>query len=166
MPNTNVPQGGEEKALPALRYKDEVALWPTKEGDKAALSGHVTVDGQKVRVRGFINDTDKEGNTLAHPYLSLTTNPAAEGQPAAWKTLAYGNAVNSRKDGKDVYFDQVIFNVAGTDKTFSAYVGKGCTEALHKQFGFTSAQIQRPSKEATQEAANEQDDEPAAAPHP
>lgn len=133
---------------PVLRKKDDVALWPTKDGDKAFLSGYVTLDGEKVYVRAFLNDTDKEGNQLAHPYLSLTTNTAAKGEPPVWKTVAYGNAMNSRKDDKEVYFDQMIFNVAGSGDTFGAFVGKGCTEELHRQLGFTSPQIARPVRSA------------------
>lgn len=147
---------------PVLRNKDDVALWPTKEGDKAILSGHVTLDGQKIQVRAFVNDVDKEGNKLAHPYVSLTTNTAPAGQPPQWKAIAFGNAMNSRKDGKPVYFDQVIFNVAGSDKSFNAYTGKGCTEELHKQLGFTSPRIERPAREAA--AAPEEEE--SAGPRP
>lgn len=169
--NGSSPTTPESKPLPALRYKDEVALWPTKKDDKALLTGHVTVNGEKSYVRVFLNTEDKEGNALSHPYLSVTTNTAAKDAPAAWKTLAYGNAVNSRKDGKEVYFDQVIFNLAGDDKkTFNAYVGKGCSEELHRQLGFTSPQIQRPAKEAKEANAAEEtpdaEDEPASAPQP
>lgn len=159
MSNENTPNP------PALRFKDEVALWPTKEGDKAALSGYITLDGQKLQVRGFINDTDKEGNKLKSPYLALTHNGAAEGEPAQWKNIAYGNAVNSRRDGKEVFFDQVIFNVAGSEKTFSAYAGRGMTDDLHGQLGFTSPQVQRPEKAPAAEAEAEEE-EAAAAPRP
>lgn len=150
---------------PALRFKNELLLWPTKEGDKAALSGFVTIEGQKLQVRGFINDTDKEGNKLEHAYVSLTTNTAAQGESPAWKNVAFGNAVNSRKDGKEVYFDQIIFNVAGSDKTFNAYAGRGMTEDLHGRLGFTSPQVQRPAKEPDAPAQDGQeqgeDDEPS-----
>lgn len=151
---------------PALRFKDDLALWPTKPGDKAILSGFVPIDGQKTQVRAFLNDTDKEGNKLAHPYLSLTSNTAADGQPAQWKTVAFGNAVNSRKDDKPVYFDQIIFNVAGTDKSFNAYTGRGITEDLHKQLGFTSPQVERPAKEADAPAPAEPEDDEPAGPRP
>jgi hypothetical protein len=154
MSNEQTP-GAKEPNLPVLRNKDDVALWPTKAGDKALLSGHITLDGQKIQVRAFRNDTDRDGNTLAHPYLSLTTNAAPQGEPPQWKAVAYGNAVNTRKDDKPVYFDQIIFNVAGSDKTFSAYAGKGCTDEFHQQLGFTSAQVQRPEKQAAPEAADE-----------
>lgn len=158
------PASSDAKPLPALRYKDDVALWPAKDGDKALLTGHVTINNEKVRVRVFLNDHDKEGNVLAHPYLSATTNTAADGAPPVWKTVAYGNAVNNRKDGKDVYFDQVIFNLAGEEKTFNAYVGKGCSEELHKLLGFTSPQIQRPAKEVKDAPAAEDAVQDALAP--
>lgn len=151
MTNENTPNP------PALRHKDELALWPTKEGDKAALSGYATIAGQKLQVRAFINDTDKEGNKLEHPYVSLTTNTAAQGEPAKWKNVAYGNAMNVRKDGKDVFFDQIIFNVAGSEKTFNAYAGRGMTDELHSQLGFTSPQIPRPAKEESQAPAEEEE---------
>lgn len=140
---------------PVLRNKDDFALWPTKEGDKAILFGYAKIDDQKLQVRAFINDSDKDGNKLAHPYLSLTTNTAAEGQPPQWKNVAFGNAVNKRSDGKEVYFDQIIFNVSGSDKTFNAYAGRGITDDLHTQLGFTSPQIQRPAKEAAPAPAEE-----------
>lgn len=159
MSNENTPNP------PVLRYKNDLALWPTKDGDKAALSGYATIDGQKLQVRAFINDTDKEGNKLAHPYLSLTTNGASAGEPAQWRNVAYGNAMNTRSDGKDVYFDQVIFNVAGSEKTFNAYAGQGMTDDLHQQLGFTSPQIQRPAKEADAPAPADEEEE-AAAPSP
>lgn len=160
MSNDSTHDSSKEPNPPVLRFKNEVALWPTKEGDKALLSGHITLDDKKIQVRAFRNDTDRDGNTLAHPYLSLTTNTAAKGEAAQWKAVAYGNAMNSRSDGKPVYFDQVIFNVAGSDKSFSAYAGKGCTSEIHQQLGFTSAQQQRPEKDAPVEAPAVDDDEP------
>ncbi len=159
MSNEQTHDSAKESNPPVLRFKNEVALWPTKEGDKALLSGHITLDGQKLQVRAFRNDTDREGNTLAHPYLSLTTNTAAKGEPAQWKAVAYGNAMNSRSDGKPVYFDQIIFNVAGSDKSFSAYAGKGCTNEIHQQLGFTSPQAPRPEKDAPAEAPSADEDE-------
>jgi hypothetical protein len=132
---------------PVLRSDDDLALWPTRKGDKAALFGYATIDGHTLLVRAFINDTDKEGNKLAQPYLSLTTNTAADGKPAKWKNVAYGNAVNGCDDGKDVYFDQIIFHVAGSEETFPAYAGRGMTDDLHRELGFTSPQIPRPAKE-------------------
>ena len=153
---------------PALRFKDELLLWPTKDGDKAALSGFATVDGQKLQVRGFINDTDKEGNKLEHPYVSLTTNTADQGDTPAWKNVAFGNAVNSRKDGKEVYFDQIIFNVAGSEKTFNAYAGRGMTDELHGRLGFTAPQVQRPAKDndAPAPAAEQAEEDEPSGPRP
>lgn len=149
---------------PWLRNGNELALWPTKAGDRAALSGHVTLDGERIQVRAFINDTDKEGAKLDHPYLSLSRSTAGTGEDAKWKTFAYGNAMNKRSDGKPVYFDQVIFNVAGdSDKTFSAYVGRGCTDEFHQQLGFTSPQIERPAREAVEAPEVEEE---ASAPSP
>lgn len=160
MSNENTPNPPVLKnshKQPDGSYKDEVALWPTKEGDKALLSGFVTIDGQKTQVRAFINDTDKDGNKLKSPYLSLTTNTAGEGQPPQWKNVAFGNAMNQRSDGKPVYFDQVIFNVAGSDKSFNAYAGKGCTEDFHAKLGFTSPQVARPAKEDAPAPAEEEE---------
>lgn len=148
---------------PVLRSEDDLALWPTRKGDKAALSGYATIDGHTLLVRAFIYDTDKEGNKLAQPYLSLTTNTAADGEPAKWKNVAYGNAVNSRNDGKDVFFDQIIFHVAGSEETFPAYAGRGMTDELHRELGFTTPHIQSPAKE---DAPTQDEEEEPAGPAP
>ena len=159
MSNDNTPAA--ESNRPALRNKDDLALWPAKEGASHHLSGHITLDGQKINVIGFINDTDRDGNALKQPYIAISRNAAGEGQDPKWQTVATGNAMNHRSDGKPVYFDEVIFNTKGDDKkTFTAFVGKGCSPEFQQQLGFTSPVAERPAKaEAAAEQAEE--DEPA-----
>lgn len=162
MSNENTPAADSNR--PALRNKDDVALWPAKDGAKHHLSGHITLDGNKVNVIGFINDTDREGNALKQPYVSLSRNTAGEGQPPKWETVATGNAMNHRSDDKPVYFDEMIFNVKGQDKkTFTAFVGKGCPAEFQQQLGFTSPAVERPAKAAPAEEAEEEE---AASPRP
>ena len=166
MSNENTPA---ETNRPALRNKDDVALWPAKDGASHHLSGHITLDGQKVNVIGFINDTDRDGQPLKQPYVALSRNTAAGDAPAKWATVATGNAMNHRSDGKPVYFDEVIFNVKGEDKkTFTAFVGNGCSEDLQRQFGFTSPVVARPAKadSAAEEAPEVSDDDEPAGPRP
>lgn len=158
MSNDNTPAA--ESNRPALRNKDDVALWPAKDGAKHHLSGHITLDGQKTNVIGFINDTDRDGNALKQPYVALSRNTAGEGQPPKWDTVATGNAMNHRSDGKEIYFDEMIFNVKGEDKkTFTAFVGSGCAPEFQQQLGFTSPVVARPAKEPAPEQA--EDDEPS-----
>ena len=64
--------------------------------------------------------------------------------------LGYGNAVNSNKNNEPVYFDTVVFNIGG--KSIGARV-TAAAEGLRDKIGFTSAQVQRPAKEAEAEAA-------------
>ena len=147
MSNDNKPDA--EKNLPVLRNKDDVALWTAKDGAKHQLSGHITLDGQKSNVIGFINDTDRDGNSLKQPYVALSRNTAPEGETPKWETVATGNAMNHRSDDKPVYFDEMIFNVKGEDnKTFTAYVGRGCPPEFQQQLGFTSPVVERPQRDA------------------
>lgn len=157
MSNENSPAA--ESNRPALRNKDDVALWPAKDGAKHHLSGHITLDGQKVNVIGFLNDTDSDGNALKSPYVALSRNTAAAGEAPKWETVATGNAMNHRSDDKPVYFDEMIFNVKGQDKkTFTAFVGNGCSSELQRQLGFTSPVVARPAKaEAAEEQAEEEE---------
>jgi len=161
MSNENTPaQDSTEKTKsPPWLRSDNLALWPTKEGDKAVLSGHVTLDDKKIFVRGFINETDAEGKPLKAPYLSLTHNTAAKDADPKWETLARGNAMNHRKDEKPVYFDEVIFNVAGNDKTFKAFVSRDCPAEFQTKLGFAEAVQPRPAKEAPEEVAEQSEDD-------
>ena len=154
MSNENAPESA--KNLPVLRNKNDVALWPAKDGAKHHMAGHITLDGQKTNVIGFINDTDRDGNPLKQPYVALSRNTAAEGETAKWETVATGNAMNHRSDDKSVYFDEMIFNLKGDDKkTFTAFVGRGCPADFQQQLGFASPVVARPDKD---EPAPEEDE--------
>lgn len=137
----------EKSNPPFLRNGDDLALWPAKDDSKALLSGHITLGGEKRHVFAFLNDTDRDGTPLDHPYLSFSSNVAPKGEAAQWKTIAYGNAINSRKDDKPVYYDQLVINAAGDrETTCTAFVARGCPPEFQAKLGFAQAVIPRPEK--------------------
>lgn len=125
--------------------QDTVALWATKEGSVADLNGYFK--GQ--RVLGFINKNAEKGSA----FVSLKAST-----PDGLISVATGNAINTSKEGKTVYFDTLAFN-DGTDKAVFAHVTSAITPELHEALGFTSARVERPARVAPPEPTPEEVEE-------
>lgn len=165
--NTQAAEGAEKKEKgpsPFLRgvakgeggYAPTVALWSHADGSKTHGHGYIG-DHQGVTI--FFNHDKESGKRSISVKKYVEGADGAEGK---WELLGFGNAVNSNKDGKPVYFDTVLFNIG--DKTYGARVTAACDESLRQKIGFTSAQVQRPAKEGEAEA--ETAAEGASAPRP
>ncbi|ABO55147.1 hypothetical protein LA345_13365 [Burkholderia vietnamiensis] len=98
--------------------------------------------------------------------LVVSENVAAPGQEPQWKTIAIGHVVNSRKDGKPVNFDDVLFSPRdpslGTEP-IRARETMACTPEMHKRLGFTQDRIPRASREGDREQSAPQGDRQAPA---
>ena len=154
--DTNQADTKEKGPSPFLRsvskgadgaYASTLVLWAHAEGAKTAMHGFVVTDKQEQAI-GFFNDKDGKKSIALKSFVE-----GVDGAEGTWKTLGYGNAVNSNKNGDPVYFDTVVFNING--KTIGARVTQACDQGLRDKIGFTSAQIQRPAKPAEGEAAAE-----------
>ena len=127
-------------------YAGVLSLWPHAEGAKTHMHGYAVVAGKSEQVIGFFNDKDGKKSISLKQFVE-----GADGAEGSWKVLGYGNAVNSNKNGEPVFFDTVVFNIDG--KSVGARVTSAADQSLRDKIGFTSAQVQRPAKEAEAEAA-------------
>lgn len=160
----NKPKGPPPILRGVREGQQNFGLW-AHEGD-AKTGGHGFYKdqaGKVVHFAAFFNEREVEVDGVKIKKMSIRLS-GSDGKDEATgkdkhKTLGYGNAVNSHKDGDPVYFDTVVFNVGnkedGTAQTFSARVTKACTQELRDKIGFTQAQIERPKKEREAEAAAE-----------
>ena len=129
---------------PATGEFDTSVLLFKGKGDY--LQGFIKVDGVKQQVLAHLNERKPdEGTGEIKPNFIKLSKAVGQGDDAQWQELGFGNAVNKRNDGKQVYFDEVLFNVDG--KTIGARVGKTVDEEMHRKLGFLEERIARPEKE-------------------
>lgn len=128
------------------------------EGKGDFLQGYVVAKGQKRDVIAHMNERkpDPETGEIKPGFLKLSER-VGKGDDQTWREVGYGNAMNSRKDGKQVFFDTVLFNVGG--ETLNARVTKHVTPEMHEKLGFTSPREERPKSDKSAKA--EQAEEPA-----
>ncbi len=128
------------------------------EGKGDYLQGYVVANGKKRDVIAHINESkpDPETGEIKPNHLRLSER-VGTGDEKTWNDVGYGIAMNSRKDGKPVFFDTVLFNVG--DETLNARVTKHVTPEMHEKLGFTSPRAARPRAESSAKA--EQAEEPA-----
>lgn len=129
-------------------YAGVLSLWAHAEGAKTHMHGYVVTEGKKEQVIGFFNDKDGKKSIALKKFVE-----GAEGAEGTWATLGYGNAVNTNKNNDTVFFDTVVFNVSG--QTIGARVTGATDQALRDKIGFTSAQVERPTKTAEGDSAAE-----------
>ena len=130
------------------------------QGKGDYLQGFVKVDGVKHQVLAFMNERHPDPKTgEIKPNFITLSEPSKSGtdDESKWNQIGYGNAVNRRGDGKEVHFDEVLFNVGGT--IVKSKVTKHADEDLHKKLGFFE-----PRKEREKPASSPKDDAPAAGP--
>lgn len=119
------------------------------------LQGFIKVDGVKQQVLAHLNERKPDETTgEIKPNFIKLSKAVGQGDDTQWQELGFGNAVNKRNDGKQVYFDEVLFNVDG--KTIGARVGKFVDEEMHRKLGFLEERLARPEKnEAPAEGAQD-----------
>ncbi|VFR81315.1 hypothetical protein ISE1_2739 [plant metagenome] len=128
------------------------------EGKGDFLQGYVVANGQKRDVIAHLNERkpDPETGEVRPGFLKLSER-GGKGEDATWREVGYGNAMNHRRDDKQVFFDTVLFNVEG--ETLNARVTKHVTPEMHQKLGFTSPRVDRPKSEKSAKA--DQAEEPA-----
>lgn len=119
------------------------------------LQGFITVGGQKRQVIVHMHERkpDSETGELRPNFLRISEAQGDAKNPR-WKEIGYGNAVNHRADGKPVYFDEVLFNVA--NEVVKARATGPVDSELHRRLGFVEARKSRA-------AANDSSDRPGEA---
>ncbi|RMN07307.1 hypothetical protein ALQ65_200185 [Pseudomonas syringae pv. coriandricola] len=130
------------------------------QGKGDYLQGYVKVDGIKHQVLAFMNERHPDPQTgEIKPNFITLSEPSNSGtdDDSKWNQIGHGNAVNRRADGKEVHFDEVLFNVGGT--IVKAKVTKHVDEPLHKKLGFLE-----PRKEREKPSASPKDEAPAVGP--
>ena len=128
------------------------------QGKGDYLQGFVKVDGIKHQVLAFMNERHPNPSTgeIKPNFITLSEpSKSSTDDDAKWNQIGHGNAVNRRGDGKEVHFDEVLFNVGGA--ILKAKVTKHVDESLHQKLGFLE-----PRKEREKPAASPKDEVPAA----
>ena len=103
----------------------------------------VDTNGKKQSCLAFLNHRNDDPNVK---FFTLSTKD----KNGNTHDYGYGNVINRRSDGKQVFFDQAVFNINGSvsgngqDMTITAFVGSKVDAALHKNLGFEQDRIQRP----------------------
>lgn len=135
-------------------WSDKLVLWKATGESRAAFSGFAVVDGARRDVLGFINTN---GETQ-----SKFVNLNAKKDDGTYERIGVGNAINTSKNGKQVYFDTVAFNFA--NQTIYGRLTKSATDELQRELGFTNPRVERikPAAELPAEAPDEADHEPEA----
>lgn len=137
-------------------YIDNLVMF--KRDDKS-LYGFLRMPGEtepKTHVMGFINQRkpDPETGEIKPSFILLRT-PETHGEKTKWKDIGFINPVNARKDGKDVYFDQLLVNIQHNEQTitYNARTAKNLDPEMHEALGFIKPAIPRPSKDAEKNEA-------------
>ncbi len=127
-------------------FTQNVLLW--KDPNEKGLSGKIiTPDGVTHQVKAdIVARNDGKSNFLAIKVKS----PQGDGN-TPYVDWGYANAVNSRKDNKEVYFDEIIFNLQKLKQydnlILKARVGEKVSDELHKELGFNDKKQTRPKFE-------------------
>lgn len=172
--NANVAQhhDNDNKKILAVRgvvrnedgsFTNNVLLW--KAPNEKGLSGKITTpDGVEHQVKAdIIPRADGKSNFLA---IKVKSPQEGEGKPP-YVDWGYANAVNSRKDSKSVYFDEIIFNLQKLQQ-YAGLVLRGrvtdkVSDELHKNLGFIDKKQTRPKFEEAANNENHDNDTPVPA---
>lgn len=158
------PQSAPKPALRSVREIDgkyfEIASFTpnTNPSTKHAFSGMIKIaeDQDRVFAYGFIHDRkDNSGRKVISLTAYMTDQASGE---QGYKQIATGSVVNHRNDGKDVYYDTVLFNrVDGNGNNLggdpiAVFVTDSCPSELHSSLGFADRRIPRPPKDTAEQA--------------
>jgi phage/plasmid primase-like uncharacterized protein len=146
---TTKETGGPELVLRGVKKLDNGAFDTTVllfKGKGNYLQGFVKIGDEKHQVVAHINERkpDPETGELRPNFLTLV-EAHGNGDDTKWKELGFGNAVNQRRDGKPVYFDEVLFKVGG--ELIKARTAKHVGGEMHQQLGFQQPRQVRPTDE-------------------
>jgi hypothetical protein len=113
------------------------------QGKGDYLHGFVKVDGCKHQVLAFMNERHRDPKTgeMKPNFITLSERASPGNDGGQWNQIGYGNGVNRRGDGKEVHFDEVLFNVGGA--IVKAKVTEHVDEALHMKLGFVEPRKDR-----------------------
>jgi len=141
---------GDEFRTTALLFKGK--------GD--FLQGFIEAGGVKHQVIVHINKRKPDDDGVVRPNFLKVAELTGSGEPAQWKEIGYGNAVNHRSDGKVVHFDEVLFNVG--QEVVKARVTAKVDADMHRNLGFMEPRRDRNA--ANRQAATQETSGPKAAP--
>lgn len=113
------------------------------QGKSDYLHGFIKVDGCKHQVLAFMNERHRDPKTgeMKPNFITLSERASPGNEGGQWNQIGYGNGVNRRADGKEVHFDEVLFNVGGT--IVKAKVTNHADEALQMKLGFVEPRKER-----------------------
>lgn len=107
------------------------------------LQGYVRINDEKRHVIGFINERKPDEITGERkPNYVTLAEKYDDGDKIGWRVIGHGNAINRRKEGQTVFFDEFQFNVDG--HLLNARVADQVDPELHKRLGFQEPRLTRP----------------------
>ncbi len=113
------------------------------KGNGQYLQGFVKTGNEKHQVLAHLNSRNADpGTGYVKPNFLKLAEVISEGKDTKWREIGFGNAVNRRKDGKPVFFDEVLLSVG--NELLRARVGKNVDADLHLQLGFVDDRKPRP----------------------
>ncbi|MCC7005933.1 MAG: hypothetical protein IT497_04740 [Ottowia sp.] len=111
------------------------------------LQGYIKIGGEKRQVIAHLNQRKpNEATGETKPNFLTLSEPHGSGDDTTWKEIGFGNAVNKRKDGKPVYFDEVLLSV--DKEVFGARLTKHADDEMQRKLGFQEPRQKRPKFEA------------------
>ncbi len=137
-------------------YTQNVLLWKTENSN--SLSGKIiTPDGISHQVKADIVPR-KDGKPN---FLVIKVKHEDENKNSSYVDWGYANAVNSRKDSKSVYFDELIFNLQKLKEydglILKARVTDKVSDEFHKELGFSEQRKERPKRQQHNDDKNKAD---------
>lgn len=138
------------------KYFERAVFFKATSG-RAAFKGYIDLLGKgRIPVTGFINNRrdDSGGKVISLNYTHIDQHSGE----ISHRTVAFGNVVNHRGDGDEVYFDTVLFNavqengerVEGVEPV-AVWVTDACDAEFHERLGFDQPRIARPTRDGESE---------------
>ncbi|PRZ56474.1 hypothetical protein BX589_101124 [Paraburkholderia fungorum] len=147
----------------------KTVLWLATTSDPKRLEGKFAPpwadDAPELRARAYLNERTADRATGEIPidpvtgqtkkYINLRANLGTDAEPR-WETIAMGNAVNHRADGKPVRFNEVIFNFKtpdGEELALRVYTTRDAPREVREAMGFAQDMIPREKREQPEHEA-------------
>lgn len=107
------------------------------------LQGYIKIGDEKRQVIAHLNQRKpNEATGEVKPNFLTLSEPHGSGDATTWKEIGFGNAVNKRKDGQPVYFDEVLLSVG--KEVFGARLTKHADDEMQRKLGFQEPRQERP----------------------
>lgn len=158
---SNHPSAPQEPVLRNVqklgdKYFERAVFFKATSG-RAAFKGFINLLGNgRIPVTGFINNRrdDSGGKVISLNYTHIDQRTGE----ISHRTVAFGNVVNHRGDGDEVYFDTVLFNpvqengerVEGAEPV-AVWVTDACDTEFHQRLGFDQPRVTRPPRDGDEE---------------